>query len=170
MLPRNEDDTDRLDARRRTELRPVSNIAIQDQTAREKTSQTLVDEAIQDEQRKIRIAPIIQELPSADLQPFRDNVEEILTVNPAKFINPVKVVPKRTTISGRIKERMGVANIRARIGRGAIPGRLSRIETRAIGQRSAFGTDPKARRVGNTPVGNLGWLDQFFNWLNAFLS
>lgn len=170
MLPRDERNTDREDAIRRTQLRPVSRIAIQDQTSREKSSQVLVDDAILDEQRRIRITPKFQELPYADLQPFRDNVEEIVTSIPVKSFNPIYAIPRRTTISGRLKESMGVANIRARTRRGAIPGRVRALEVRAKGQKSAFGTNPKERKVANTPVRSLNFIDKFFNWLNAFLS
>jgi len=168
MLPRSERNTDRLDARRRTELRPVSRIAIQDQTTREKTSQVLVDETIQIEQQKYQPVIPVQKV-RGDVRPIRDNVERIITTIPVKTINPVKVVPRRTTISGALKERMGVANIRAKTRRGAIPGKVGRIEIPRP-QLSAVGTSIKEKRVGNTPVRSLNFLDQFFNWLNALLS
>lgn len=168
MLPRRERNTDREDSLRRSQLRPISTIAIQDQTAREKTSQVLVDETIQIEQQKYRPVIRVQPLPG-DVRPFQDNIERIIGSVPVKSINPVRVVPRRTTISGVLKERMGVANIRAKTRRGAIPGRAGRIEIPRR-QRSAVGTSPKEKRVGNTPVRSLNFLDQFFNWLNAFLS
>ena len=168
MLPRSERNTDSEDRLRRSQLRPISTIAVEDQTAREKTSQVLVDETIQVEQRKFQPVIPVQEVPG-EIKPIRDNIERIITTIPVKSINPVKVVPRRTTISGVLKERMGVPNIRAKTRRGAIPGKVGRIEIPRP-QLSAVGTSIKEKRVGNTPVRNLNWLDQFFNWLNAFLS
>jgi len=65
-LPRDESNTDRADAIRRSELRPVSTIAVQDATTRERVSQTLVNEEIENEQREIGIHPTI--LPTQTLQ------------------------------------------------------------------------------------------------------
>jgi len=169
MLPRDESNTDGADRLRRRQLRPISTIAVEDQTASEKTSQVLVDEVIQIEQQKYQPVIPVQEVPGEEAHP-NDHIEDFIVGIPEKMINPVKVVPRRTTISGVLKEKMGVANIRARTRRGAIPGRVKALEVRAIGQKSAFGTNPKEKKVANTPVRSLNFLDQFFNWLNALLS
>ena len=167
MLPRDESNTDGADALRRRQLQPVSTIAVQDQTAREKSSQILIDEAIQKEQELIRINPILQEVRGEPIH-LEDRIEEAVISIPEKMMNPFKVVPERTTISGVMKERLGVANIRARTRRGAVPGIKRAV---ALHQsKSAFGTEIKEKTVTDTPVKRLGLIDQFFNIINAIFS
>lgn len=167
MYSRDESNTDGADALRRRQLLPVSNIAIQDQTAREKSSQTLIDEAIQKEQELIRINPILQEVPGEPIN-LEDRIEEAVISIPEKMMNPFKVVPHRTTISGVMKERMGVANIRAKTRKGAVPSVKRGIAFHQ--NKSAFGTEIKEKSFKDTPVKRLNLIDQFFNMINAIFS
>lgn len=166
MLPRNERNTDSDDRLRRRQLQPVFSIAVERETAREKDSQALIDSAIQIEQIKLKPTVKVQRIPG-EPETMPDNVEKIIASSPQKMVNPVNYVPRRTTISGVMKEKMGVANRRARTKRGAIPLGKGRFEYHPV--KSSPGGSVNEKKVNNTPVTRLTFIDQFFNWLNGIL-
>jgi hypothetical protein len=169
MLPRdNERDTDFEDALTRRSYRPVKSIAVERETAREKESQILVDNTIQFEQEEFKGSPVVQEHPGEIVGIPENKIEDIVISDPQKLYHPVKVPPTLSTVTARLKNRMGVAEIRART-RGEAVKSPFRIQPTKVFE-SAFGLPIEERSIKNTPVKSLNLLDQFFNWLNAFLS
>lgn len=185
MLPRdNERDTDFEDALTRRSYRPVRSIAIERQTATEKESQVLVDNTIQIEQKKFEPVIPIQEHPGESIKPpppleriinpngawarHQQELEKIIVSEPQKLYQAVKVPPTLSTIPARLKKRMGVAEIRAGTKGEAVKSSIKIQPAKEF--ESAFGLPLAERSIKDTPVKSLNLLDQFFNWLNAFLS
>lgn len=197
MLPRDERDIDFADRRLRETLRPVGTLAIEREIAQEKASQVLVDNIIQIEQNEFQPVIPIQEHPGELTSPpppleriihpngawteHQQELEGIIVSEPEKVVDPVKTVPlERTTVDREERVRMGVPVIESTTKLRAVPkavhtmvpgapGYEEDIKRRLATQENAFGLNIEERVVKDTPVQGLNLLDQFFNWLNAFL-
>ena len=168
--PRDERNNDREDAVLRSQLRPSTErvLAIARKTEDEKISQTLVDETIQKEQVEFSVNPQVQDHPGIpEGERKMDNVEKIMATDPVRMFNPVLNPPAKSTIPSWLKKLMGVPEIRARTHYGAVPQPRGRVVVPK--SPPAHGLPVVGRSMKDTPVKTLNPLDQFFNWLNAFL-
>ena len=166
-----ERDTDREDLLAISHLRPFEDrtLAVERQVEAEKTSQILVDEIIQKEQVSLSVDHIVQDHPGIpESKRVMDSVEKIMVTDPEKMFNPVKIPPTLGgTVSSKLKNLMGVANIRAKTKAGAVP--LGRIRARVKRSQPAHGLPVTEKAISSTPVQSLNLLDQFFNYINVLL-
>ena len=163
--PTHEEDYDREEQRDRQNLRIVGKTAAQTVIEDEKLSQLLVDSTIQKEQKEYFISPPIQDHPG-EPESLRemDSVEEAMATTPQKMYNPAtNPLIERTTVSRRLKKMLGVPSIRSRGG-------ITEFKERSVAKSQPAQGHPVTGRVTpDTPVKSLNLLDQFFNWVNAFL-
>ena len=164
----NEFDDDLEVTRISKSYRPAETIAKEEETARFVYSQRLVDETLEREQREFDPDVKTQAVPGEGSL-SDDIIEGAILYVPEKMVNPVLNPPiDRTTVSRRLKIRMGMPNIRA-LTSSVVPRSGGAERIRKYGE-NAFGLSTQEKTVKNTPVSRLNFIDQFFNWLNAFLS
>jgi len=165
----NEDDNDFQDALLRSDYRPSSgtSLAVEREIEREKVSQLLIDNALQNEQVEFEPVIQVQEVPG-ERWSTEDEVVNVVVADPQKMVNQPLTSPiDRTTVSSTLKKMMGVPTTLALIKGRATASSVGRFSIPT--PVNAFGVSIKAKKVKHTPVKSLNFLDSFFNWINAFL-
>lgn len=166
-----ERDTDREDELTLSDYRPPRErmLAVERQVEAEKISQILVDEAVQREQVRLSVDHIVQDYPGIpESKRVMDSVEIVMGTEPEKMFHAVKVPPTLGgTVSSKLKNLMGVANIRAKTRIGAVP--IAKIRAMVKKSKPAQGLPVTEKGISSTPVKSLNLLDQFFNYVNALL-
>lgn len=163
-----EDNYDNAENLFRGELRPPEyyRLSVERDRDAERVSQVLVNEALEKEQTLLAVKLKVQDYPGIpEGGRVMDNVEVIMKTDPEYMYHGVKVpLTKGGTVTSRLKNLMGVANIR---GRGAIP--VGRLRARVKKSDPAQGLPVTEKGVSGSPVQSLNMLDQFFNFVNALL-
>ncbi len=169
--PTEEGNNDSIVSRIRRTFLPVSSLAVERETAREKESQVLIDRELQLEQIKFQPVVKIQKHPGEILS-LRDNLfrSELIAI-PVKQYNPSKVpMVGRSTVSVGSKRIMGVP-VRNTFAVSVPPvgheKQLRRFDHVFFNQET--GLPIQETQSKTSPVTRLNFIDQIFNWINVLL-